>query len=69
MQDVPQFRTPAVIAGELGVPLHRVEYVLASRSEIRPSARAGRYRLYDREAVAQIRVAIGEIDSRRGGTS
>ena len=65
-KDVPRLRTPGVIAQELGESLHRVQYVLRSRSFIRPSARAGRFRLYDLEAVARIRHALNAMDARKG---
>jgi hypothetical protein len=61
----PQLITPGVIAAELGVPLHRVLHVLASRGHICPSARAGTLRLYDREAVAMVRHELNAIDARR----
>jgi hypothetical protein len=62
---VPQLRTPGVIATELREPLHRVLYVLRTRAFIRPSARAGRLRLFDADAVAMIRHALNAIDARR----
>ena len=66
---VARLRTPGVLAADLDVPLHRVQYVLRSRAHITPSARAGRLRLYDREAVALIRHELNAIDARReGGT-
>ena len=64
---VATLRTPGVLAAELGVPLHRVEYVLQSRPHIKPSARAGRLRLYDRRAVALIRHELNAIGARRFG--
>lgn len=64
--NVPRLRTPGVIARELGEPLHRVLYVLRTRAFIVPSARAGRLRLYDREAAALIRHALNAIDARKG---
>jgi len=64
-QPIPNLRTPGVIAHELGEPLHRVLYVLRTRSFIAPSARAGRLRLYDRQAVAMIRHTLNAIDARR----
>jgi hypothetical protein len=54
-----------VIASELRVPLHRVLHVLATREHIRPSARAGTLRLYDRRAVAMVRHELNAIDARR----
>jgi hypothetical protein len=54
-----------VIAAELREPLHRVLNVLATRKHIRPSARAGTLRLYDRRAVALVRHELNAIDARR----
>lgn len=61
----PTLTTPGVIARELGVPLHRVLHVLATREHIRAAARAGTLRLYDRQAVAQVRHELNAIDARR----
>ena len=69
---VAKLRTPGVLAADLDVPLHRVMYILQTRDHIKPSARAGRLRLYDREALALIRHELNSIDawraSREGGT-
>lgn len=62
-----RLRTPGVLAADLNVPLHRVMYILQSRDHIVPAARAGRLRLYDREAVALIRHELNKIDARREG--
>ncbi len=64
---VANLRTPGVLAADLDVPLHRVLYILQTRDHIRPSARAGRLRLYDREALALIRHELNSIDARREG--
>jgi hypothetical protein len=61
----PRLITAGVIAAELRVPLHRVLHVLATRQHIRPSARAGTLRLYDRRAVAMVRHELNAIDARR----
>ena len=61
----PKLITPGVIAEELREPLHRVLHVLATRKHIRPSARAGTLRLFDRRAVAMIRYELNLIDARR----
>jgi hypothetical protein len=66
---LPQLRTPGVIAHEIGEPLTRVQYILRTRSNIRPTAIAGRLRLYDRHVVAMIRDELRAIDSRRQGGS
>jgi hypothetical protein len=68
-QTVSKLITPGVIASELGEPLHRVLRVLATRGHIRPSARAGTLRLYDRRAVDLVRQELDAIDARRSGTS
>lgn len=57
--------TPGRIAETLNVPLHRVLYVLRTRSHIRESARAGTLRLYDRRGIAQVRHELNAIDARR----
>ena len=61
----PRLITPGVIATELNTPLHRVLHILATRQHIRPAARAGILRLYDREAIAQVRHELSAIDARR----
>ncbi len=61
---VPRLRTPGVIAEELDCPLHQVQYILRTRKHIRPVARAGRLRLYDLQAVANIRKELIAIISR-----
>ena len=63
----PQLITPGVIAKELDEPLHRVLNVLRTRQYIRPSARAGTLRLYERQAVAMVRHELHAIDARRCG--
>lgn len=68
-EPVPRLRTPGVLAEELGQPLHRVLYVLRTRTHIRPSARAGRLRLYDREAMALIRHEMDVMDALQDGRS
>ena len=60
-----RLRTPGVIASELSQPLHRVLHILSTRDHIRPVARAGTLRLYDREAVALVRHELSAIDARQ----
>ncbi|MFH1919894.1 MAG: hypothetical protein ABIP48_08425 [Planctomycetota bacterium] len=62
----PTLLTPGRIAEALGVPLHRVQHILSTRSQICPSARAGTLRLFDKAAVAQIEHELNAIDARRG---
>jgi len=64
-KSIPKLRTPGVIAKELGEPLHRINYILRTRRFIAPSALAGRVRLYDLRAVAQIRHAVNSMDARK----
>jgi hypothetical protein len=65
--EVPTLLTPGKIAEELGVKLQRVLYVLSTRRHIRPVARAGTLRLYDRPTIASIRYELNLIDAKRVG--
>ncbi len=65
---IPDLITPGVIASKLSVPLHRVLYVLRTRHHIRPAARAGRLRLFGKEAVALVRHDLNAMDARMAGT-
>ena len=67
----PKLRTPGVLAADLGVPLHRVLYLLRTRKHIRPAATAGVLRLYDRDALDKLQQELAIIDARRskGGAS
>lgn len=62
----PKCVTPGVMASELGVPIHRVIRVLATRRHIREVGRAGTIRVYKREAIALVRHELNAIDARRG---
>lgn len=63
-----QQRLPTVgtIAKELGVPLHRVEYVIESRN-IEPLGMAGNARVFDEAAVVRIRSELARIDQDKAG--
>jgi hypothetical protein len=61
----PRLLTAGVIAAELGVPLHRVLYLLATRPAIRPAARAGILRLYTRAAVELLAGELDRLGDRR----
>lgn len=63
----PKLLTAGRLAHELGEPIHRVLHVLATRQHIRPLARAGTLRLYDRDALASVRHELNAIDARRSG--
>jgi hypothetical protein len=65
MGEPPKLITPGVIAAELGEPLHRILHVLGTRRHIRPTARAGTLRLYDRRAMAMVRHELNAIAARR----
>ncbi len=61
----PKLNTPGRVAEILGAPLHRVLYVLRTRPHIRPSARAGILRLFDRAAIAMVRHELNAIEARQ----
>jgi hypothetical protein len=58
--------TVGPIARRLGEPLHCVEYAIKSRS-IEPCGIAGKLRVFDEDAVAQIAAALHEIKARQNG--
>ena len=61
----PILLTARRLAADLGQPLSRVNYVLATRHHIRPSAYAGKSRVYDAKAKAQLRHELNTMDARR----
>ena len=63
---LPRLATPTEVARVLGVPLHRVLYVLRSRPHILPRAIAGVARCFDDAAIARVRYELNGIDARRG---
>ena len=65
IDDCPRLLTPGRIAAELGEPLHRILNVLGTRDHIKPRARGGTLRLYDPDAIAQVRHELAAIDARR----
>lgn len=50
--------TPGVMAERLGTPLSRVLYILRSRNHIKPAARAGILRLYDKKALELVEAEL-----------
>ena len=62
---VPHLLTAGRIAAESGIPLGRVQYILSTRPHIRPVARAGTLRLFDRQAISQVRYEANLIAARR----
>jgi hypothetical protein len=61
---LPELNTPGKVAQQLGVPVHRVQYVLRSRPHLRPAATAGRLRLFDDETIELIKAELERIGSR-----
>lgn len=61
----PQLLTVGVMADELSVPIHRIVHVLKTREQIRPRARAGRVRLFDRAGLESVRRELIDIAARR----
>lgn len=61
----PAAPTVGVIARRLGVPLHRVEYVIRSR-EIQPVSVAGNARIFAESDVAFIASELRRIEQERG---
>lgn len=66
---VPTLRTPGVLASDLDVPLHRVLYLLRTRANIKPVARAGSLRLYDAHALTLLRTELDCMDCRKRGAA
>ena len=56
--------TTGVIAERIGVPLHRVVYIIQSRG-IKPIARAGPANVYDDAAMESVRDEVRRIDEHR----
>ena len=59
--------TVGLIAQETGQPVHRIEYILATRTHIQPAALAGQVRLYSQTALVAIRAELDAIATRRTG--
>ncbi|MBM4020399.1 MAG: MerR family transcriptional regulator [Planctomycetes bacterium] len=54
------------IARRLGVPVHRVEYVIRTRN-LRPVARAGNLRVFSEADVAYVAGELRRMDTDRAG--
>lgn len=63
----PRLVTVGVIASETGATVDQVCRILRSRRHIQPRAYVGNVRVFDNEAVAQIRHEINKQDARRAG--
>ena len=62
---VPVAATVGAIARRLGEPVHRIQYVIASRG-IQPISKAGSCYVYSEAAVARIASELRRIDEERG---
>ena len=60
---VPNLMTLGRVAETLDAPVHRIEYILRTRPHIHPAARAGRFRLFNGEAIAHIRHELIAMDA------
>lgn len=57
--------TTTRVAERLGVPVHRVEYVLRTRRYLTPCALAGNVRLFDNETLLFIQFELELIADRK----
>ena len=60
--------TVGVIADRLNEPLHRIEYILRTRN-IRPSALAGKARVFAEEDIERIAEELRLIDAGKDGAA
>ena len=67
MTTTVRLNTVGLLAEKLGQPVHRVEYVIRTRSHINHVAVAGRTRLFDDGAARQLRHEFNAIDARKSG--
>lgn len=63
--ELPKILTSGTIAEILGQPFHRVARILATRSDIKPLAKAGNLRVYKSSVLARIRHELNAIDAKR----
>ncbi len=63
----PSMPTIGEIARRLGVPTHRVEYIIRAR-DIRPYGWAGNARVFDEATVNVIGAELNRIDTTKGMT-
>jgi hypothetical protein len=61
-----QLLTVGVIAERLGQPIHRIEYILRTRS-IRPAGVAGNSRVYSEGDIERIAEELRQIDAQKDG--
>lgn len=65
MPNIPQMLTVGRLATELGEPVHRIQYILSTRTHIQPAARAGNIRLYRQEVLAAVRRELAAMATAR----
>jgi len=63
---IPPVQTVGSIAEQLGVPVHRIRYVIESR-RIEPSGRAGNARIFTDADVERIASELRRIERDREG--
>ena len=61
----PKLITIGVLAREAGTTVERVARILRNHRHIHPSAYAGNVRLFDNEALAQVRYMVNRLDAHR----
>ena len=59
-----ELQTISDIADDLGVPRHRVAYIVQTRG-IEPAMRVKHYRLFDQTAIETIRAELAQIADER----
>ena len=64
---MPKLITVGRLAELLGVPIHRIEYILRSRN-IQPCARAGILRLFDLNAKYAVQRTLQSIEDYKNAT-
>ena len=56
--------TLGVLASRLNIPVHRAEYLVRSR-QIQPVSRAGRFRVFDKQAVKELQQEVEKMEARK----
>lgn len=62
------FITAGTMAERLGVPIHKVQYILRTR-QIEPAGKAGVLRVYSEEQLAEVAANLDAISARQGGAA
>lgn len=63
-ESIPVLVTIGVIASNLGVSVDRVRYILRTRDYIKPRATAAGMRLFDSQAIVDVRHELNVIGSK-----